>query len=151
MMSGMDERIESYLSTHHAAAMITLRADGTPHAVRCGIALIDGKIWSSGVPQRLRNQHLRRDPRATLFVFGNEESDRFSYLTLECTVTVLDGPQAADFNLRLFTVMQESLQRPPDTLFWEGKLRNLDEFAQIMADEHRLIYEFDVKRSYGMF
>jgi len=151
MMSGMDERVENYLGTHHAAAMITLRADGTPHAVRCGIALVDGKLWSSGVPQRIRTGHLRRDPRATLFVYGNDQADRFSYLTLECTVTILEGPDAAEFNRRLFTVMQAGLDRPPDTLYWEGTPRTIDEFMRIMAEEHRLIYEFEVTRSYGLF
>ncbi|HZM78806.1 MAG TPA: pyridoxamine 5'-phosphate oxidase family protein [Candidatus Limnocylindrales bacterium] len=147
----MEERVENYLATHHAAAMITLRADGSPHAVRCGIALVDGKLWSSGVPQRVRNRHLRRDPRATLFVFGNEEGDKFSYLTLEGTVRILDGPDAAEFNRRLFTVMQASLEKPPDTLFWERTLRTVDEFLQIMTDERRLIYEFEITRSHGMF
>lgn len=147
----MDERFEKYLATHHAAAMITLRADGVPHAVRCGIALVDGKLWSSGVPQRLRTQHLRRDPRASLFVFGTEQGDQFSYLTLECTVSILEGPQAAELNRRLFTVMQARMQPPPDTLFWEGTPRSGEEFLRIMAEEQRLIYEFEVIRGYGLF
>jgi PPOX class probable F420-dependent enzyme len=151
MMSGMDERAENYLATHHTAAMITLRADGTPHAVRCGIALVDGKLWSSGVPQRVRTRHLRRDPRATLFVFGSGPDDRYSYVSLDCTVTILDGPDAAEFNRRLFTVMQAGLERPPGTLFWEGTPRTEDEFTQIMVGEQRLIYEFEVHRAYGMF
>ena len=147
----MDERVVTYLGTHHAAAMITLKEDDTPHAVRCGIALVDGKLWSSGVPQRIRTRHLRRDPRATLFVFGNDQTDRYSYLTLECTVNILDGPDAAEFNRRLFTVMQASLERPPDTLFWEGTPRTIDEFIRVMTEEQRLIYEFEVTRSYGLF
>jgi hypothetical protein len=147
----MDQRVENYLSTHHAAAMITLRADGTPHAVRCGIAVVAGKIWSSGVPQRVRTQHLRRDPRATLFVYGADESDRYSYLTLECEASILEGPEAAELSRQLFTVMQASLERPEGTLFWEGTLRTEEEFLQIMTKEQRLIYQFEVKRSYGLF
>ncbi len=37
-----------FLEQNHAAAMITLRADGTPGAVRVGVGLVDGKLWSSG-------------------------------------------------------------------------------------------------------
>lgn len=151
MMSRMDDRVENYLTTHHSAAMITLRADGTPHAVRCGIGLVDGKLWSSGVQQRNRTRYLRRDPRATLFVFGTHQGDQFSYLTLECSVTILDGPDAPELNRRLFTVMQAGMDRPAGTLFWEGTPRADDEFLQIMADEQRLIYEFEIARSYGMF
>jgi hypothetical protein len=147
----MDERVKKYLANHHAAAMITLREDGTPHAVRCGIALVDGKIWSSGVPQRLRTRHLRRDPRATLFVFGTEQSDAYSYLSLECMVTILEGPDAAERNRRLFSIMQEGMARPEGTLLWEGTPRTTDEFLQIMTNEQRLIYEFEVTRTYGLF
>jgi len=147
----MDERVEQYLATHHAAAMITLRPDGTPHAVRCGIALVAGKLWSSGVPQRVRTRYLRRDPRATLFVFGSGQGDQYSYLTLECRVSILDGPDAADLNRRLFEVMQARMDRPAGTLFWEGKPRTTDEFLQVMVDEQRLVYEFEVIRDYGMF
>src|SRR5258708_34684290 len=39
------------------AAMVTLRADGTPHAVRVGMALVDGKLWSSGVPSARSEEH----------------------------------------------------------------------------------------------
>lgn len=147
----MEERVESYLATHHAAAMITLRPDGTPHAVRCGIAMVDGKLWSSGLPQRIRTRYLRRDPRATLFVYGADAADRFSYLTLECVVTILEGPEVPELSRRLFSVMQAGMERPPGTLFWEGTPRTDDEFVQIMADEQRLIYEFEVTRTYGLF
>lgn len=40
---------------------------------------------------------------------------------------------------------------PPGTLFWEGEPRTSDEFRQIMTDERRLIYQFEIIRSYGMF
>jgi hypothetical protein len=48
--------------------MITLRRDGSAHAVRVGVALVDGKVWSSGTADRVRTRHLRRDPRSTLIV-----------------------------------------------------------------------------------
>lgn len=148
----MDEQVERYLAEHHAAAMITLRPDGSPHAVRCGVALVDGKLWSSGTPDRVRTEHVRRDPRATLFVFAAADpADRFSYLTLDATVTIREGADAAELNRRLFTVMQARMSPPPGTLFWEGEPRTTDEFLQIMVDERRLIYEFEIVRPYGMF
>ena len=79
----------AFLDAHHAAAMITLRADGTPHAVRVGVALVDGMLWSSGTHDRLRTGLLRRDPRCTLFVFDPTRR----YLTLETIVTILEGPE----------------------------------------------------------
>ena len=76
----MDDRIREYLEKQHSAAMTTLRPDGTPHIVRVGVALVNGKLWSTGTQTRVRTRHLRRDPRSTLFVFDGE----WRWLTLEC-------------------------------------------------------------------
>src|SRR2546430_6574410 len=86
----LTDKDRAFLEAHHAAAMITLRADGTPHAVRVGVALVDGMLWSSGTHDRVRTGHLRRDPRCTLFVFDPTRR----YLTLEAIVTILEGPDA---------------------------------------------------------
>ncbi len=96
----MDEAIRAFLEQVHSASMVTLRRDGSAHAVRVGVALVDGKLWSSGTQTRLRTRHLRRDPRSTLFAFDSE----WRWLSLECTVTILDGPDAPEINLRLFEI-----------------------------------------------
>ena len=64
----------AFLDEHRSAAMVTLRRDGTPHAVQVGVAVVDGALWSSGTARRARTRHLRRDPRATLFVFDGRRS-----------------------------------------------------------------------------
>src|SRR3989304_4526638 len=66
----MDDKARAFLETNRSAAMITLRRGGMPHVARVAVALVDGKIWSSGTQTRLRTKNLRRDPRSTLFVFG---------------------------------------------------------------------------------
>src|SRR3954451_10253048 len=103
-----------FLEEARGAAMITLRSDGTPHAVRVGVALVDGKLWSSGVPSRLRTRHLRRDPRATVFVW----SPQYGYLSIESTVHILDGPDAPAQSVRLFRTMQK---RPDGPMLWNGQ------------------------------
>jgi PPOX class probable F420-dependent enzyme len=143
----MDERARTYLAEQHSAAMTTLRKDGTPHVVRVGIALVDDKIWSSGTQTRARTKHLRRDPRSTLFVFDGE----WRWLTLECRVTILDGPEAPQLNLRLFQVMQQGMDVPAGQINWYGRALSHEEFLKTMAQEQRLIYEFDVVRMYGMY
>jgi PPOX class probable F420-dependent enzyme len=134
----------AFLEAHHSAAMVTLRRDGTPHAVRVGVALVDGAIWTSGTAGRARTRQLRRDPRCTLFVFDG----RGSWLTLEGVVTILDGPEAPDQSLRLFRVMQGRSGSEP--LAWFGGELTPDEFLGAMAAEGRLIYELDVRRAYGL-
>lgn len=143
----MDDQIRAFLEQYHSAAMTTLRADGTPHVVRVGVALIDGKIWSSGTQTRVRTKHLRRNPRSTLFVYDNE----WRWLGAECTVTILDGADAPQLNLRLFQVMQQDMPSEPGTINWFGRTLNQEEFMKTMVEEQRLIYEFDIVRAYGMY
>ncbi|MHB8377734.1 MAG: pyridoxamine 5'-phosphate oxidase family protein [Dehalococcoidia bacterium] len=149
MSSPLDDVARSFLEKNRSAAMTTLRPDGTPHSVRVGVALVDGKIWSSGTQGRVRTKHLRRDPRSTLFVFD----PAWRWLALECRVNILDGPDAPQQNLRLFQVMQGELSPAPSPgkIMWFGAERSIEEFLTIMADEQRLIYEFEVNREYGMY
>ena len=139
----LSERETEWLREHRAAAMITVGEDGIPKAVRIGIALVDGGLWSSGTVRRRRTDRLRRDPRCTLFVFDTA----YAYLTLETTVTILEGPDAPAMNLRLFREMQG---RPTGPLSWFGAELDENAFLRRMAEEGRLIYRFDVERAYGL-
>jgi hypothetical protein len=40
-----------FLERNHSAAMITLARSGFPRPVRVGVALVDGKLWSSGIQE----------------------------------------------------------------------------------------------------
>jgi PPOX class probable F420-dependent enzyme len=133
----------AFLESQHTAAMITIAEDGVPKAVRVGVALVDGNLWSSGTQDRVRTRRLRRDPRCTLFVYDQG----YSWLSVETTVTLLEGPEAAAQNLRLFRVMQN---RPSGPLSWFGGEHDEAAFLRIMADEGRLIYQFEVERAYGL-
>jgi PPOX class probable F420-dependent enzyme len=130
----MDERVRAFLQDHHSAVMATIKPDGRPHVARIGVGLVEGKLWSSGGQQRARTRFLRRDPRATLFVF--DERNAQSWLGLECTVSILDGPEAVDQNLALYRTLA-------------GEPTDLEEYRAAMVTEQRLIYEFTVERSYG--
>ncbi|MDP9075661.1 MAG: pyridoxamine 5'-phosphate oxidase family protein [Actinomycetota bacterium] len=139
----LSERDIRFLEANHSAAMITVAADGLAKAARVGVALVDGKLWSSGTQDRVRTKRLRRDPRCTLFVFD----PGFAWLSLETSVTILDRPDAAHLNLRLFRHMQDKASGP---LQWFGGELSEDEFLRTMADQGRLIYEFEVHKSYGL-
>ncbi|MFP4072746.1 MAG: pyridoxamine 5'-phosphate oxidase family protein [Actinomycetota bacterium] len=132
-----------FLDKNRSAAMITVGGDGMPKAVRVGVALVDGKIWSSGTQERERTRRLRRDPRCTLFVF----EPGWNALTLETTVELLEGDAVADQSVRLFRVMQA---RPEGPLMWFGKELDEDAFRQAMIEGRRLIYEFHVNKAYGL-
>lgn len=132
----MDQAVERFLTRHNDAVMATLKRDGTPHVARMALALVDGKLWSSGTQTRVRTTHLRRDPRCTLFVFGE---DRQEWLGLETGAVILDGGDAPQLNLRLYRTITGT--EPHD----------VDEYLAAMVDEQRLIYEFSIRRAYGQY
>jgi hypothetical protein len=139
----LSEKELEFLRDHHSAAMITVAHDGIAKAARVGIAVVDGQLWSSGTRDRVRTRRLRRDPRCTVLVFD----PGFAWLTLETTVTLLDGPEAPELNLRLMRQMQG---RPEGPVSWFGGDLDEDAFLKLMAEEGRLIYQFEVHRAYGM-
>lgn len=149
MTVALDAGARAFIDAHASAAMVTLRPDGTAHAARIGLYIIDGRIWSSGTQTRKRTAHLRADPRATLFVFDGE----WRWLTLECTVRILDGDDAPGLSVRMFQQVQARMDPPPPagTINWFGRSLTLDAFREAMVREQRLIYEFDVVRAYGMY
>ena len=132
-----------FVSANHSAAMITVTPDGVAKVARVGVALIDGKLWSSGTQDRVRTRRLRQDPHCTLYVHDNA----FGFLAIEATVTILDGPDAAALSVRLFRVMQG---KPTGQLSWFGGEFDEDDFLARMQAEQRLIYEFEPHHTYGL-
>ena len=132
----MDDRVRAFLERHHAAVMVTLRDDGTPHVARVVVGLVDGRLWSSGTRARLRTRHLRRDPRSTLFVM--DDADPYAWLGLETLVTIHEGDDAVDRNLALYRVLA-------------GEPDDLEEYRAAMVRDERLVYEFGVLRAYGQY
>ena len=132
----MDDRVRRFLEDHHAAVMVTLREDGTPHVARIGVGLVDGRLWSSGTRTRVRTAHLRRDPRSTLCVL--DPANAQAWLGLETRVTIHDGDDAVERNLALY----RALAGEPD---------DLEEYRAAMVAEQRLVYAFELLRAYGQY
>src|SRR2546421_2739054 len=144
----MDERVAAFIEENPSAGMATLRADGTPHTARIGVAVVDGKIWSSATQTRVRTKHLRRDPRSNLFVFDTSPTSK--WLGLETEVTILEGPDVPELSFRLMRRMQKE-RAPEGKVGWFGGMLTKEEFMATMIEEQRLIYEFHVKRAYGYY
>ena len=132
----MEQRVKDFLEDNHSAVMTTLKKDGTPHVARVGIGLVEGELWSSGTADRLRTKHLRRDPRSTLFVW--DPGDPQHWVGLETKVDILDGPERVEQNLALYRVLA-------------GEPDDLEEYKRAMVADKRLIYRFNIERSYGQF
>jgi len=134
---------KDFLDKTVSAAMITVGNDGVAKATRVGVKLVDGKLWSSGTRDRVRTKRLRRDPRATFFVFDAE----FGYLTLETTIAILDGPDAPELSLQFFRGIQG---KPSGPLSWFGGELDEEQFLETMRAEGRVVYEGTIDNAYGM-
>jgi PPOX class probable F420-dependent enzyme len=132
----VDPNVTKFLEQNHDAVMTSVKKDGTPHVARVGIGLVDGKLWSSGTRTRARTKYLRRDPRSTLMVLGD---NRFDWVALETNVNIIDdGDGTIAENLALYRAITG---KDPD---------DMEDYYRGMREEQRLIYEFDIKRTYGM-
>lgn len=134
---------QEFIDSNRSAAMITVGEDGFAKAVRVGVAVVDGRVWSSGTADRVRTDRLREDPRCTLFVFGPGHQA----LTLETMVSLIEGSEAIGESVRLFRQMQG---RPEGPLTWYGEELDEESFRRAMVDQKRLIYAFAVVNTYGV-
>ena len=132
------------------AAMITVGRDGTPHAARVELGVVDGRIRSSGSPTLVRTSNLRRDPRCTLFVFG--PSPR--WLAITTTARILDGPDAADHSLALLcarhgTDPASGFVQAHDDHIGRDRPYTVTEYRQHVQKMGLFVFDFDVVRAYG--
>lgn len=132
----MDDDVREFLEKNHGAVMATTKKDGRPHLARVDVGLMGDKLWSSGTQTRVRTKHLRREPRATLMIL--DDSTPYRWLGLECRVTILEGEDAPELNLKLYRKLA-------------GEPKDLEEYLEAMVTEQRLIYEFEVEKPYGMY
>lgn len=133
----------TFLEGHHDAAMVTIGSDGMAKTARVAVGLVDGHLWSSATADRVRTRRLRRDPRCTLFVFA----PGYAFLNLETTVRLLEGPEVPEDSVRLMRVLQDRADGP---ISWFGEELEETAFKQVMVDQQRLLYEFEVERAYGI-
>jgi hypothetical protein len=133
----------AFIEENPSAAMITVTSDGTAKAARVVVVLIDGKLWSTGTVDRARTRRLRRDPRATLFVFETAHG----YRSFETTVTIIDGPAGIEANVRLFRKLRG---RPEGPVEFFGTEYEEDAFRTVLSDDGRIVYEFEVLRATGV-
>ena len=132
-----------FLDQHHSAAMITVGTGSTVKAVRVGVALVDGKLWSSGTSDRVRTRRLRENPQCTPVRFRQR-------------IRLADAGDDGQHPRRPRRARAEPAAVPADAgkpsgpLQWFGGSLDEHEFLRRMSEEGRLIYEFDVHHSYGL-
>ncbi|HEX2153312.1 MAG TPA: PPOX class F420-dependent oxidoreductase [Acidimicrobiia bacterium] len=132
------DRAVAFAADSHRGVVLTIGADGRPHASNIGYAILDGAAHISVTDDRVKTANVRRDNRASLHVAS---PDFWSWVVLEgegrlTSVTVDPDDDAAVMLRRVY----ESISGPhPD---W-------DEFNQAMIADRRLVLSVVPARAYG--
>ena len=129
-----DGEAQRFLDAHHTCVMVTIRANGVPHVARVNCGLVDGKLWSLGAKDRLRNKHLLANPHAALCVLAPDRR----WIGIEATVTIHDGPDVPEKALAL----QRAQGREPD---------DVTSYLAAVVSQARVMYEFEPQTIYGAF
>ncbi|MEV6805005.1 PPOX class F420-dependent oxidoreductase [Streptomyces sp. NPDC017405] len=129
------------LSAGHGGVLVTLRRDGRPQLSNVSHAYDPAEriIRISVTDDRAKTRNLRRDPRASYHVTGE---DRRAYTVAEGTAELT--PVAADPHDETVT---ELIRLYRDVL---GEHPDWDDYRAAMVRDRRLVVRLRVERAYGI-
>lgn len=104
MAGEMSAELAAFLGERHLATLVTLRADGSPHAVPVGFTYADGVARVITSARSVKVANLRRDPRVSL-----TQVDGRRWVTLAGPAAVHDDPG----RVATAVAMYEQRYRPP--------------------------------------
>lgn len=91
MAAALTERARAFLREKRFAVLGTINADGSPHlTVMWYILEDDGTILMNTKAGRVKDRHMRRDPRVSVCV-----SDGYKFVTLSGNVEIIDDQAVA--------------------------------------------------------
>jgi PPOX class probable F420-dependent enzyme len=91
MITQLSDRVRVFLREKHFAVLGTLYPDGSPHLTTMWYLLEDdGTILMNTRAGRVKDRHMRRDPRISVCV-----ADEYTFVTLSGSVEIVDDPEIA--------------------------------------------------------
>lgn len=133
------ERALAFATGRRNALLTTLRADGRPQQSVIFFDAQGDRFTISVTDDRAKTKNLRRDPRAALFVPGD---DVFTWAGLDGHVELSPVAQAPDD--ATVDELVEYYRRG------NGEHENWDEFRQTMVDDRRLVATFIATSATGI-
>jgi PPOX class probable F420-dependent enzyme len=128
-----------FAASRRHAVLTTVRRDGRPQLSNVMYAAVDSELWISITDSRAKTKNLRRDPRAALYVAGD---DFWNYVVLDGAVT-LTGV-AAEPGDEVVAELVEYYRRGA------GEHPDWDDFRATMVSEGRLLAKFHAMTAYGL-
>jgi PPOX class probable F420-dependent enzyme len=130
----------AFVRARHQGVVTTIRANGRPQLSNIFYVAGDGgSLRVSITNARAKTANMRRDPRVSLYVSGD---DFFQYVVLEGTAhlsPVAEDPQDATVEQLVAYYKAAS-----------GEHHNWDEYRAAMVVDQRLILTFRPEYAYGM-
>ncbi len=128
----------TFVASHREGVLTTLRRDGRPQLSNILYLVGGGVIRISTTKSRAKTKNLGRDPRASLYVVGE---NFWTYVVLDAAAEL--SPVATDSHDAvvedLVAMYREAQGEHPD---W-------DEFRQAMVDDGRLVIRLHPEHAYG--
>lgn len=130
-MNVKEDQARDFIAKNHRAVMATVRSDGMAQLSNVAQAYLDDHIEVSTREPSAKVRNLRRDPRVTMSILGDESW--YQYVVVYGHVEIIDLPEAAP-----------ELRRVYETL--AGPHTNWDEYDQAMRDEQRVVLKVSIDR-----
>ena len=122
------------------AVLTTLRSDGSPQLTNIYFSLVDGLVRISVTDSRAKTKNLRRDPRCSLWVPGD---DFFHWVVLEGEAELSAVARAVDDEAT------DELVAHYRAIYADHE--DWDEFRRSQVADGRLIVRLRPTRAYGLW
>lgn len=130
------EQAREFIARHHRGVLATIKRDGRPQLSNVVYAFDhDGKLRISTTRDRAKTRNLRRDPRVSLLVLGD---DWQQYVVVEGTAEIEEGPTLLADLRRVY----EMIAGKPHP--------NWAEFDAAMVRERRVLLALTIERLYPL-
>ena len=119
------DELAEFVRSRHQWVLTTVRADGRPQmSLVTGGMLRSGALAVSTYPERVKARNVRRDPRVSVAVMGDEFNGE--WVQIDGEARVLDMPEAAD----AFVEYYRSIS---------GEHPDWDEYRRAMAEQGKCV------------
>jgi PPOX class probable F420-dependent enzyme len=126
-----EDQAKEFIAKNHRTVLATIRSDGTPQLSNVAQAFIDGNLEISTREPSAKVRNLRRDPRVTALVLGDESW--YQYVVVYGRAEIVALPEAAP-----------ELRRVYETI--AGPHPNWAEYDQAMIAEQRVVLRITPER-----
>ena len=121
-----------FVDQHHRAVLVTFRRDGRPQTSVVAVGVDEaGRLIVSSRERAYKVRNLRRDPRASFCVLGDDFSE---WIQVDGTATVVSLPEAME---PLVDYYRRTAGEHPD---W-------DDYRRAMERDERVLVRVDIERA----